>query len=351
MNSYNFKKGYDSYGDDIGYYPKKSIEKLIVITNNTDEAVGFNSLGYIKKTIKADDKLEKNEGIDIYINKSKIEEIINRKKIIASGNLKKDITFVITTCKRFDLFKNTMDKFLFHCQDIHSINNWLCLDDNSSEEDRSNMVKEYPFFNFIWKTVEQKGHAKSLNMLFDLVKTKYIFMFEDDWECSMNFYIDPYIRLLNEDIYNQVLFHTVINDEKTFKHICTANTIGIYEYQYSSTCSYKKNCEQKWVTKMLDIVKELDIPPSPVKGFMAFGWSLNPSIFNFSKIKSYDIRFKDTVEYNDSFELYFSAQCLKNGFRVAFTKIHIEHSGEANSAYILNGLARSYEIDNLSNGF
>ena len=84
---------------------------------------------------------------------------------------------------------------------------------------------------------------------------------------------------------------------------------------------------------------------------MAFGWSLNPSIFNFSKIKSYDIRFKDTVEYNDSFELYFSAQCLKNGFRVAFTKIHIEHSGEANSAYILNGLARSYEIDNLSNGF
>ena len=94
-----------------------------------------------------------------------------------------------------------------------------------------------------------------------------------------------------------------------------------------------------------------DLLNGPISGLPTYNVKNNPSIFNFSKIKSYDIRFKDTVEYNDSFELYFSAQCLKNGFRVAFTKIHIEHSGEANSAYILNGLARSYEIDNLSNGF
>ena len=169
-------------------------------------------------------------------------------------------------------------------------------------------------------------------------------MFEDDWESSMNFYIEPYIRLLNENNYHQVLFHSIINDEETFKHIRTANTVGIYEYVYSSTCPYKKKMNKDLLEKMLAIEKELDIGPHPVKGFMTFGWGLNPSVFNFSKIKSYNIRFKDALEDNDTFEMYFSGQCLKNGFKVAFTKIHIDHIGWANSAYILNGMERCYEV-------
>jgi hypothetical protein len=344
MENYIIKKGIDSYFNDCGYYPNKTIDELIEIANNIEECVGFNNKGYMKKLILPDNKLVKVGHIDLYINITKINNIINDKKQIALGYIKKDITFVITTCKRLKDFKNTMDKFLYHCQDVYLISKWICIDDNSSEEDRNEMKRLYPFFKFIFKTEEQKGHAKSLNILLDTVKSKYVLMFEDDWECSMNFFIEPYVKLLNENIYHQVLFHSIINDEETFKYIRTANDIGIYEYQYSSICPYKYKLQGNYLKRKLEIEKEFNII-SEVKGFHHPSFSLNVSIFNFSKIKSYNIRFKEKVEDNDIFELYFSFECLKKGFKVAFTKIHIEHSGWGNSAYILNDMKRSYEVE------
>lgn len=343
MENFIIKEGYDSHGNDCGYYPNKTIEELIKISNSVDECVGFNNLGYLKKSIVADDKFTKNERINLYINSKKINDIIERRKQIANGNFKKDITFVITTCKRLDYFINTIDKFLLHCQDIHIISKWICIDDNSSEEDRLVMKQKYPFFKFILKNEDEKGHAKSLNIMLDIVKTKYVLMFEDDWECSMDFYIEPYIRLLNENKYHQILFHTIINDEETFKHIKRVNNIGIYEYVYSSICPYKYKLQEGYLKRKLEIEKEFNII-NEVKGFHHPGFSLNPSIFNFSKVKNYNIRFREEMKDNDIFELYFAFECLKRGFKVAFTKIHIEHSGWGRSSYTLNGMKRCYEV-------
>lgn len=35
------------------------------------------------------------------------------------------------------------------------------------------MKKEFPFFRFIWKTMEQKGHRKSMNILRNLILSEY----------------------------------------------------------------------------------------------------------------------------------------------------------------------------------
>ena len=57
------------------------------------------------------------------------------------------------------------------------------------------MKELYPFINFIFKTKQQKGHPKSMNFIFELVKTRYIFNIEDDWEFFIK---DNYItRCLN----------------------------------------------------------------------------------------------------------------------------------------------------------
>jgi hypothetical protein len=37
--------------------------------------------------------------------------------------------------------------------------------DNSSDEEREQMKKLYPFFTFYFKTFEEKGHAKSMNII------------------------------------------------------------------------------------------------------------------------------------------------------------------------------------------
>ena len=53
--------------------------------------------------------------------------------------------------ERFDLFEKTMNSFINCCLDLHMIDKWIVVDDNSSEVDRIKMKKLYPFIEFILK--------------------------------------------------------------------------------------------------------------------------------------------------------------------------------------------------------
>ena len=95
---------------------------------------------------------------------------------------KNEITVTMTSCKRIDLFKRTVNSFLECCLDLNLIKEWIVIDDNSSTEDKNEMKNLYPFINFIFKNENEKGHVQSMNMIKKLVKTKYMFHLEDDWE-------------------------------------------------------------------------------------------------------------------------------------------------------------------------
>lgn len=108
------------------------------------------------------------------------------------------ITLSITTCKRLDLFTRTMDSFLRSCTDHSLISEWFCVDDCSSEEDRTRMKEKYPFFTFYFKTEAEKGHAKSMNIIMDHVQTPYLLHLEDDWEFGYKTnYIQKSLEVLN----------------------------------------------------------------------------------------------------------------------------------------------------------
>lgn len=92
------------------------------------------------------------------------------------------ITLTMTTCKRLHLFVDTINSFLNCCLDIHLIDKWIIIDDNSSDEDRKIMLEKYPFFQFIFKDKKDKGHPRSMNILLDTVTTPYMFHMEDDWK-------------------------------------------------------------------------------------------------------------------------------------------------------------------------
>ena len=93
-----------------------------------------------------------------------------------------DTTLTITTCKRLDLFERTVNSFLNCCEDLHRIRRFVCVDDNSSEGDRERMRQRYPFFDFLFKGPQDKGHARSMNLLRAEVATPYWLHLEDDWE-------------------------------------------------------------------------------------------------------------------------------------------------------------------------
>ncbi|MET4576477.1 glycosyltransferase [Ottowia thiooxydans] len=120
-----------------------------------------------------------------------------------------DVTFTITTCKRLDLFERTMNSFLNCCQDLHRIQRFICADDNSSEQDRQRMRELYPFFEFVFKSPNQKGHARSMNLLRAEVRTPYWLHMEDDWEFLVPMpYVERAVEVLQaEPDVAQVLFN------------------------------------------------------------------------------------------------------------------------------------------------
>jgi len=110
------------------------------------------------------------------------------------------VTYTVTTCKRFDLFQKTINSFINCCTDVLQIDKWLCVDDNSSAEDRKQMESLYPFFQFVWKTPEQKGHPESMNLIIDMVKSPFVLHMEDDWQFfEKKEYIKPALEILQED--------------------------------------------------------------------------------------------------------------------------------------------------------
>lgn len=341
-------KNIDIYNTDCGYYPNKSIDELKLITSGIQEAVGFNDLGYIKKYYSK--SISKQHTCNLYIDNSKLENILIEKKNIACGNIKKNITFVITTCKRLNYFIETINNFLYFCEDLSSINRWLCIDDNSSDEDRLIMKKKFPFFEFIFKSIDEKGHAKSLNIMLQKVKTKYIFMFEDDWVCSRKFYISSYTKFLQENNIDQVIFHDRTNTNVKYKVLKTINDVKVYEYSYNPENESKKEIIPSLYNKYIEIEKEFNVKEilktrnASSEGYHYPGFSLNPSIFCVDKIKKTNLQFNESDEFNDIFELYFSFQCFVNNMKISFAPLRIQHIGSYNSAYVLNDKTRSFDI-------
>ena len=128
----------------------------------------------------------------IYYDQEKVNQILNRKE--------KEfplVTLTITTCKRYDLFEKTINSVL-NCFDIDMIDRWFLVDDNSSEDDRNKMKENYPFFDFYFKTFEEKGHPQSMNIIRNYVQTPYIFHLEDDWKFFVKRnYISECLEVLN----------------------------------------------------------------------------------------------------------------------------------------------------------
>jgi hypothetical protein len=114
-----------------------------------------------------------------------------------------------------DLFKKTFNSFLENCEDLNTyVVDYLLIDDNSTDEDISEIQKLYPFITVIRKNEQQKGHSVSMNILRKLIKTKYFFHLEDDWEFVRK---DKYITKCLE----------VIKEKQDIKQVCGVSEVTV----------------------------------------------------------------------------------------------------------------------------
>ena len=247
------------------------------------------------------------------------------------------LTLTMTSCKRYELFEQTVNSFLNCCTDIHRIDKWICVDDNSSEADRKKMKEKYPFFEFYFKSPSEKGHPQSMNIIKKKVDTPYIFHLEDDWkffskrdyisECFSVLHSHPKIGqcLINKN------YAETSKDTKILGGIPNRSPKGLRFYVHEYTPDKKS-------------VQEFIKKHGP--GVQCAYWphfSFRPSLFK----KSVWDSLGDFNEKVSHFEMEYAHRYVKAGYVSAFLEnIYCLHIGRLTSerdditklnAYILNG--------------
>lgn len=233
------------------------------------------------------------------------------------------ITFSITTCKRLNLFKKSVNSFINSCEDLNLISQWLCVDDNSSEEDRKEMVELYPFFHFIFKNKEKKGHAKSMNISIENVKNKYIFQMEDDWLfLQKSNYMSRCLDILNEnEKYGQVVINRNYAEIADSEHLKIA---GGFRKVTKNKTKYVLHEHYQRASK-----EESDFFQRNENRKSSCYWphfSLNPSLIKTNAIKEVG-SFSETAPH---FEMEFAFRYVNAGYSTCFLDgIHISHIGRS----------------------
>ena len=231
------------------------------------------------------------------------------------------ITVTITSCKRYSLFEKTINSFL-NCVNTSLVSRWICVDDNSSEEDRGKMKENYPFFEFYFKDENEKGHAHSMNMIRNLVKTPFFFHLEDDWEFfyTKNYLYDMLQILLENQNIGQVLINR--NYAETEKEcdlmggkLCRTSTFQPYYLHVQRECT-GRSCEY-WPH-----------------------FSLRPSLIRTSVLNEIG-EFNETaghfeMEYAERYKKKYSSAFLMDVYSIHIGRLCSERHSTEKNAYDLN---------------
>jgi len=109
-----------------------------------------------------------------------------RTAIVKCNRISPRIIITFTTCKRLDLFQQTIHSILNMWHDVHMIDYWYCVDDNSSETDRAVMREKYPWIDYVMKSPSDKGHRSSMKTIWKKLNelrpnVEYWIHMEDDF--------------------------------------------------------------------------------------------------------------------------------------------------------------------------
>ncbi|MDP2890576.1 MAG: glycosyltransferase family A protein [Bacteroidota bacterium] len=108
------------------------------------------------------------------------------------------VTFVLTSCKRFDLLGPTLSSFLKY--NTYPIEEFIIIEDSPAIEKLNQVLKDFPEIKFTTLYNDpQIGQLRSIDRAYSLVKTDYIFHCEDDWLFYRHSFIEKSFSILHEN--------------------------------------------------------------------------------------------------------------------------------------------------------
>ena len=243
---------------------------------------------------------------------------------------KQNIFISFTTCKRLDLFKETVYSMLNHWNDIDKIDYWFCVDDNSSNEDRTQMKKLFPWIQYYMKNIEEKGHRNSMNIIWnklnELKPTYWIHMEDDFLFHNKMDYIEESINALNsnwalENNVKQIVFNR--NYAETIDNYNTKGDINI-----DDKFSLHKHCYGKFN------YRNCHYWPN---------YTFNPSIINTQSI----LEIGNFDSNNTFFEMDYAKKWTEKGYKSAFfNRINSRHIGRLLSESSDKTKKNAYDLNN-----
>ena len=240
------------------------------------------------------------------------------------------VTVTITSCKRLSLFLQTMESFMRCVDDRHLfVKEYICIDDNSSDEDRERMKRDFPFVKYVMKDERSKGHAKSMQMITQLVTTPYVFHIEDDWIFHNRVSIGDMLEIMLDQptTLRQVCVNKNydINSERRSKGGIEHFTRGNLRYFIHEYCN-----SDDFFNKYGNDVKTCCYWPH---------FSLQPSVID-TRIFS-EIEFEETTHFEMAFAHKYTAKGWKTAFLQESNAKHIGKNAwefDRQNAYELNDI-------------
>ena len=93
-----------------------------------------------------------------------------------------DVTFTCTFNGRIDAFFEAMGSVLRHLDEVGTIDSWIIVcDRGATAEQRAEVMRALPWATVIGKGTALHGHAKTMNIILSLLRTRWWLQWEDDW--------------------------------------------------------------------------------------------------------------------------------------------------------------------------
>lgn len=145
------------------------------------------------------------------------------------------VTFVLTSCKRFDLLEPTLRSFLKY--NTYPIEEFIIIEDSPNIDKLNRVLKKFPEVKFTALYNDpQLGQLRSIDRAYSHVKTDYIFHCEDDWLFYRPGFIEKSFSILleNEKVINVWLREQNDTNNHPLEEQVHQTTDGV-QYKYLQT--------------------------------------------------------------------------------------------------------------------
>jgi GT2 family glycosyltransferase len=108
------------------------------------------------------------------------------------------VTFTLTACGRPDLLERTIDSFV--AMNTYPIAHYIIIEDSGVVGINDDLKKKYEKLNIEW--IENKsriGQIASIDIMYEKVKSEYIFHCEDDWLFTAPGFIEKSLEIMESN--------------------------------------------------------------------------------------------------------------------------------------------------------